>query len=158
MKNRITLSLLFVVLVGISTPASADAVSSFLFGLARGAAEQIGKGVINAVASSATSPAKKEPPATPAPAPEKDTEAMVDELLLQFPEEDREARRAAILAAVGKAKQQVPTIEAVHKEPVAEGGGAAAFIADVAASAVSAAVNHSNVFDIAAQKAALRIR
>lgn len=158
MKNRITLSLLFAVLVGISTPASADAVSSFFFGLARGAAEQIGKGVINAVASSATSPAKKEPPAAPAHVPEKDAEAMVDEILLQFPEEDREAKKATILAAISKAKQQVPTIEPVRKEPVVEGGGAAAFIADVAASAVGAAVNHSNVFDIAAQKAALRIR
>lgn len=153
--KKSTLSLLFVAMMTATAPAAASDISSFLFGAVIGAVEVAGNLVIGSVKDSM---AKKESVEDRKVRENAQIESAAEEILAQYPAEEREARKPEVMMMLTKAKVQSKVVEERLAEIRDEQNSVGAIVSDTAKSAIGSTIGSRSVFDSAARTAALRAR
>lgn len=154
MKARITLSLLFVLLVA-STPARADLLTGLLVDAT---SRLLSKGVHAVVDTAKEAVTPKESEEDRKARENAEIEKAADQILAQYPEEEREARKLDVMMRLTKVYAQYKTMDARQAAVRAEQNSIGNIIVDSTVGSASAVIGNRMAIDGAARSAFLRTR
>ena len=154
MKARITLSLLFVLLVA-STPARADLLTGLLVDAT---SRLLSKGVHAVVDTAKEAVTPKESEEDRKARENAEIEKAADQILAQYPEEEREARKPDVMMRLTKVYAQYKTLDARQAAVRAEQNSVGNVVIESVAGSASGFLNNRMALDNAARSAFARWR
>lgn len=149
MKARITLSLLFVLLVA-STPARADFVTGLLFEATHAVLTKATHVVIDATKDAFTT---KESEEDRKERENEEIEKAADQILAQYPEDQREAKKPEIMMRITMVYTQYKTIDARQSALQAEQNSVGNVVVETVAGSASGFINNRMAVDGASRSA-----
>lgn len=149
MKTRITLSLLFVLLVA-STPARADLLTAFLMDAT---ASLLSKGVHAVVDTAKEVVTQKESEEDRMVRENAEIEKTADQILAQYPEEEREARKPEVMMRLTTVYAQYKTMDARQAAVRAEQNSIGNVVVGTVAGSPSGFLGNRMALDSAARSA-----
>ncbi len=154
MKARITLSLLFVLLVA-STPARADLLTGLLVDAT---SRLLSKGVHAVVDTAKEAVTPKESEEDRKARENAEIEKAADQILAQYPEEEREARKPDVMMRLTKVYAQYKTMDARQAAVRAEQNSIGNVVAETVSGSASSFLSNRMALDSAARSAFARWR
>ncbi len=154
MKARITLSLLFVLLVA-STPARADLLTGLLVDAT---SRLLSKGVHAVVDTAKEAVTPKESEEDRKARENAEIEKAADQILAQYPEEEREARKPDVMMRLTKVYAQYKTMDARQAAVRAEQNSIGNVVAETVSGSASSFLGNRMALDSAARSAFARWR
>lgn len=154
MKARITLSLLFVLLVA-STPARADLLTGLLVDAT---SRLLSKGVHAVVDTAKEAVTPKESEEDRKARENAEIEKAADQILAQYPEEEREARKPDVMMRLTKVYAQYKTMDARQAVIRAEQNSIGNVVVGTVAGSASGFLGNRMALDSAARSAFARWR
>ena len=154
MKARITLSLLFVLLVA-STPARADLLTGLLVDAT---SRLLSKGVHAVVDTAKEAVTPKESEEDRKARENAEIEKAADQILAQYPEEEREARKPDVMMRLTKVYAQYKTMDARQAAVRAEQNSIGNVVVGTVAGSASGFLGNRMALDSAARSAFARWR
>ena len=154
MKARITLSLLFVLLVA-STPARADLLTGLLVDAT---SRLLSKGVHAVVDTAKEAVTPKESEEDRKARENAEIEKAADQILAQYPEEEREARKPDVMMRLTKVYAQYKTMDARQAAVRAEQNSIGNVVAETVSGSASSFLGNRMALDSAAHSAFARWR
>ena len=149
MKARITLSLLFVLLVA-STPARADLLTGLLVDAT---SRLLSKGVHAVVDTAKEAVTPKESEEDRKARENAEIEKAADQILAQYPEEEREARKPDVMMRLTKVYAQYKTMDARQAAVRAEQNSIGNVVVGTVAGSASGFLGNRMALDSAARSA-----
>ena len=149
MKARITLSLLFVLLVA-STPARADLLTGLLVDAT---SRLLSKGVHAVVDTAKEAVTPKESEEDRKARENAEIEKAADQILAQYPEEEREARKPDVMMRLTKVYAQYKTMDARQAAVRAEQNSIGNVVAETVSGSASSFLGNRMALDSAARSA-----
>ena len=154
MKARITLSLLFALLVA-STPARADMLTGLLIDATRAVLTKATHVVVDTAKETfATKESEEDRKARE----NEEIEKAADQILAQYPEDQREAKKPEVMMRLTKVYAQYKTMEARQEAVRAAQNSIGNIIIDSTVGSASAVIGNRMAIDGAARSAFLRTR
>lgn len=151
MKSRFPLSVLFVLMIAASAPARAsDALTQFFFEASAKLLTKAGGAVVSSV-KNAIVPKETEEERIKRETAEIETAA--DQILAQYPEDEREARKAEVMARLTGVYDQYKTMEPRQQAIRDEQNSIGNILADTAVSSASTVIGNRIAIDSAARSA-----
>ena len=154
MKARITLSLLFVLLVA-STPARADLLTGLLVDAT---SRLLSKGVHAVVDTAKEAVTPKESEEDRKARENAEIEKAADQILAQYPEEEREARKPDVMMRLTNVYAQYKTMDARQAAVRAEQNSIGNVVAETVSGSASSFLSNRMALDSAARSAFARWR
>ena len=154
MKARITLSLLFVLLVA-STPARADLLTGLLVDAT---SRLLSKGVHAVVDTAKEAVTPKESEEDRKARENAEIEKAADQILAQYPEEEREARKPDVMMRLTKVYAQYKTMDARQAAVRAEQNSIGNVVVETVTGSASGFLGNRMALDSAARSAFARWR
>ncbi len=154
MKARITLSLLFVLLVA-STPARADLLTGLLVDAT---SRLLSKGVHAVVDTAKEAVTPKESEEDRKARENAEIEKAADQILAQYPEEEREARKPEVMMRLTTVYAQYKTMDARQAAVRAEQNSIGNVVAETVSGSASSFLSNRMALDSAARSAFARWR
>ena len=154
MKARITLSLLFVLLVA-STPARADLLTGLLVDAT---SRLLSKGVHAVVDTAKEAVTPKESEEDRKARENAEIEKAADQILAQYPEEEREARKPDVMMRLTKVYAQYKTMDARQAAVRAEQNSIGNVVVETVSRSASGFLGNRMALDSAARSAFARWR
>ena len=154
MKARITLSLLFVLLVA-STPARADLLTGLLVDAT---SRLLSKGVHAVVDTAKEAVTPKESEEDRKARENAEIEKAADQILAQYPEEERDARKPDVMMRLTKVYAQYKTMDARQAAVRAEQNSIGNVVAETVSGSASSFLGNRMALDSAARSAFARWR
>lgn len=154
MKARISLSLLFVLLVA-SAPARADMLTGLLVDAT---SRLLSKGVHAVVDTAKEAVTPKESEEDRKARENAEIEKAADQILAQYPEEERDARKPDVMMRLTKVYAQYKTMDARQAAVRAEQNSLGNVVADTVAGSASSFLGNRMALDSAARSAFARWR
>jgi len=154
MKARITLSLLFVLLVA-STPARADLLTGLLVDAT---SRLLSKGVHAVIDTAKEAVTPKESEEDRKARENAEIEKAADQILAQYPEEEREARKPDVMMRLTKVYAQYKTMDARQAAVRAEQNSIGNVVVGTVAGSASGLLGNRMALDSAARSAFARWR
>lgn len=154
MKARITLSLLFVLLVA-STPARADLLTGLLVDAT---SRLLSKGVHAVVDTAKEAVTPKESEEDRKARENAEIEKAADQILAQYPEEEREARKPDVMMRLTKVYAQYKTMDARQAAVRAEQNSIGNVVVETVSGSASGFLGNRMALDSAARSAFARWR
>lgn len=155
MKNRINLSILFVLLALASAPAKADFLTSFLVDASVHLVGGVVKGVVNTVKDAVS---VKESTEERIARQQAEIERVAEEIASQYPEEQRAEVFSKTVEKLAMTQAQFQTMEARQKAIAAEQNSVGNVIVNSTIGAASSALGNRMTIDAAARAASMRTR
>lgn len=149
MKARITLSLLFVLLVA-STPARADLLTGLLVDAT---SRLLSKGVHAVVDTAKEAVTPKESEEDRKARENAEIEKAADQILAQYPEEEREARKPEVMMRLTTVYAQYKTMDARQAAVRAEQNSIGNVVAETVSGSASSFLGNRMALDSAARSA-----
>ena len=154
MKARITLSLMFV-LLDASTPARADLLTGLLVDAT---SRLLSKGVHAVVDTAKEAVTPKESEEDRKARENAEIEKAADQILAQYPEEEREARKPDVMMRLTKVYAQYKTMDARQAAVRAEQNSIGNVVAETVSGSASSFLGNRMALDSAARSAFARWR
>ena len=154
MKARITLSLLFVLLVA-STPARADLLTGLLVDAT---SRLLSKGVHAVIDTAKEAVTPKESEEDRKARENAEIEKAADQILAQYPEEEREARKPDVMMRLTKVYAQYKTMDARQAAVRAEQNSIGNVVVETVSGSASGFLGNRMALDSAARSAFARWR
>lgn len=155
MKARFSLSILFVMLIAASTPARADMLTGFLVDAGSRLLSKAGHAVVASVKDAVT---PKETDEERKVRENADIEKAADQILAQYPEDEREAKKPEVMMRLTKVYAQYKTLEARQEAVRAEQNSVGNILVDTTVGSASTVLGNRMAIDGAARAAFLRTR
>ena len=155
MKNRINLSVLFVLLALVSAPAKADFLTNFLVDASVHLVGGVVKGVVNTVKDAVTT---KESTEERIARQQAEIERAAEEIASQYPEDQRDEVRSRTIEKLAMTQAQYQAMEARQKAIAAEQNSVGNVIISSTVGAASSALGNRMTIDAAARAASMRTR
>ncbi|WP_126448023.1 hypothetical protein [Sulfuricystis multivorans] len=153
MKARITLSLLFALLVA-STPARADLLTGLLVDAASRLLSKGVHSVVDAAKEAVTQESEEDRKARE----NAEIDKAADQILAQYPEDQREAKKPEVMMRLTKVYAQYKTMEERQEAVRAQQNSIGNIIVDSTVGSASAVIGNRMAIDAAARSAFLRAR
>lgn len=155
MKSRITLSLMFALLVSLSAPARADLLTGILVDLSGQLLSSAGRAAVSAVKDAVV---PKESAEERAAREEREVNSAAEQILAQYPEDQRDGMRADVVNRLALTYAKYNSIEARQRALLAEQASFGNTIASAALESVAGAVGSQLAIEGAARSAVFRSR
>lgn len=155
MKARFSLSILFVMLIAASAPARADMLTGFLVDAGSRLLSKAGHAVVASVKDAVT---PKETDEERKVRENADIEKAADQILAQYPEDEREAKKPEVMMRLTKVYAQYKTMEARQEAVRAEQNSVGNILVDSTVGSATAVIGNRMAIDGAARSAFLRTR
>ncbi len=155
MKARFSLSLLFVLLIVASAPARADMLTGLIVD---STAQLLGKATRSMFSSVKDAVTPKESDEDRKVRESAEIEKAADQILAQYPEDQREAMKPEVMMRLTKVYAQFKTMEARQEAIRAEQNSIGNILVDTTARSASAVIGNRIAIDNAARSAFFRAR
>ena len=155
MKARLSLSVLFVLFIAASAPARADLLTGLLVDASSRLLSKAGHAVVASVKEAVT---PKETDEERKLRENAEIEKAADQILAQYPEDQREAKKPEVMMRLTKVYAQYKTMEARQEAVRAEQNSIGNIIVDSTVGSASAVIGNRLAIDGAARSAFLRTR
>lgn len=155
MKSRITLSLMFALLVSLSAPARADLLTGILVDLSGQLLSSAGRAAVSAVKDAVV---PKESAEDRAAREEREVNSAAEQILAQYPEDQRDGMRADVVNRLALIYAKHNSIEARQQALSADQNSLGNTIASAALESVAGAVGSQLAIEGAARSAVFRSR
>ena len=155
MKARLSLSVLFVLLIAASAPARADLLTGLLVDASSRLLSKAGHAVVASVKEAVT---PKETDEERKLRENAEIEKAADQILAQYPEDQREAKKPDVMMRLTKVYAQYKTLDARQAAVRAEQNSVGNVVIESVAGSASGFLNNRMALDNAARSAFARWR